>query len=233
MSRDASLPSRRLLAVLFVITVALWAGFRALRTLTTWLELGGTKHGMTGSLILAWVPLGFAFAWAQLHERRDRMRLLAPPCALLWLLFYPNAPYLSTEFQHLRTVAEPIYWQAMVLLMGSALLGLVTGFFSLEVFRSSCGRRWGAPAGWLLVAVVAGLSGIGIYFGRILRFNSWWVFSRLDRMQDQLETWIYSVPEHPHSLWFAAGFAALIAVSHWLFYELRRQERPTCEAVTK
>ena len=226
MSQGYQLPSRRLLAVLFFITAALWTGFRVLRTLTTWLQLGGSKHGMTGSLILAWVPLGFAYAWVRMRERRDRLRLLAPPCALLWLLFYPNAPYLSTEFLHLKSVADPIYWQPMVLLTGSALLGLVTGFFSLEIFRSACSRRWGSSAGWLLVIGVAGLSGIGIYFGRVLRFNSWWVFSRFDRMQEQLGNWFFSVPEHPQSLWFAAGFATLIAASHWLLYELRHHETP-------
>src|SRR4051812_25503900 len=52
-------------------------------------------------LFLAWIPLWIAMALHVLHTRgtltRKRMLLLG----IAWLLFFPNAPYLLTEFVHL------------------------------------------------------------------------------------------------------------------------------------
>ena len=62
------------------------------------------------------------------------------------------------------------------------------------------------------------LSGLGVYMGRYLRFNSWDVVANpFEMMQTIFKQLIH--PFHFHTLWlFNAGFAALLLMSYGLFY---------------
>src|SRR5689334_5146048 len=53
------------------------------------------------NLFLAWVPYGWSLWAASIQRRypREWWRLLLP--GALWLLFFPNAPYIITDFVHL------------------------------------------------------------------------------------------------------------------------------------
>src|SRR5512140_3809559 len=54
------------------------------------------------NLFLAWIPFGFAWiAYSSTHLPKIVMLLLVSVCAVLWLIFFPNAPYILTDFQHL------------------------------------------------------------------------------------------------------------------------------------
>src|SRR5947199_2762003 len=56
---------------------------------------------MVWNLFLAWLPLAFAGAAVAVRPAGPRDRPVALGWAFLWLLFFPNAPYLCTEFVHL------------------------------------------------------------------------------------------------------------------------------------
>jgi uncharacterized membrane protein len=61
----------------------------------------GQYRFMLWNLLLAWIPLLLAVAIQSLASSpRRSSRLLSVPTALLWLLFFPNAPYLLTDFLH-------------------------------------------------------------------------------------------------------------------------------------
>src|SRR5512141_278237 len=52
------------------------------------------------NLALAWIPFAAAaLAYATRHNRVT-FYLVMPICTLVWLIFFPNAPYLLTDFQH-------------------------------------------------------------------------------------------------------------------------------------
>lgn len=156
---------------------------------------------MVWNLLLAWVPLGLGLVIAGV-ERAGRAVsagwAVGPAMAglaVLWLLFYPNAPYLLTEFVHLdpdyavreRPIralagvspgrAVPV-WYDVGLILTFAWNGLLLGFVALWVVQNSVRRRFGAAAGWATAVVVLGLSGFGISLGRFERWNSWDLFFR-------------------------------------------------------
>src|SRR5438132_12590451 len=55
------------------------------------------------NLFLAWIPTVSALFVYNLRRRKTRvLTLLMPAGALLWLVFFPNAPYLLTDLIHLR-----------------------------------------------------------------------------------------------------------------------------------
>src|SRR3954465_15334040 len=61
------------------------------------------------NLILAWVPFLFAsLAYALANARKRILYFLIFASAVVWLVFFPNAPYLLTDFQHLSQVTDQI-----------------------------------------------------------------------------------------------------------------------------
>ena len=126
------------------------------------------------NLFLAWMPL--VFAWLAVTWRKwPPLALLA---AFLWLLFFPNAPYLVTDLMHLRPIAPVPLWYDLIMLLDFALLGLFLAFVSLSMMQDLVSDRFGAFSGWTFAIAVLGISGLGIYIGRFLRWNSWDLLTR-------------------------------------------------------
>lgn len=128
-----------------------------------------THAYLVWNLFLAWIPVGFALlAWRH-HESRKKLFLYS----CLWLLFFPNAPYIVTDLIHLRERPPVPFWFDVVLLQSFICLGLLLGFISLYWMQSLVAHRVGPRMSWLFVLMVVGLTGFGIYLGRVQRWNSW------------------------------------------------------------
>jgi uncharacterized membrane protein len=125
------------------------------------------------NLFLAWVPYGWSL-WAAASQRRyprDWWRLLLP--GALWLLFFPNAPYLITDFIHLRERPPVPLWYDIGLLAAFAWSGCFLAVVSLQTMQRLVRQQCGALISWLFVGASVGLSGLGVYLGRFERWNSW------------------------------------------------------------
>jgi uncharacterized membrane protein len=72
---------------------------------------------MIWNLFLAWIPFIMAFAAYRLHHARRQWGILIAGCALIWLLFLPNAPYLLTDLVHLRYRDDALVWYDLMLLL--------------------------------------------------------------------------------------------------------------------
>jgi uncharacterized membrane protein len=128
------------------------------------------------NLFLAWVPLiaaALAFALAQ-----RGVGGLVGVLVAVWLLFFPNAPYLLTDFIHLHGNGPSPLWYDALMLSSFAWTALMLGFVSLYLIHAIIGRRVGAAAGWIVVVCALGLASFGVYLGRFARFNSWDVVTR-------------------------------------------------------
>lgn len=120
------------------------------------------------NLLLAWIPLYFAI---QLKEETGKLKIGA--YLFLWLVFFPNAPYIITDFLHLKPRDNFPFWYDSILLFSFAFTGLLLGIVSaLLVFKKlkTIFMPWKAK-GFMLSTML--LSGYGIYVGRFLRYNSW------------------------------------------------------------
>jgi uncharacterized membrane protein len=124
------------------------------------------------NLFLAWIPFVFAvFVYDRWRRHRGGMLLLA--LGGLWLLFFPNAPYIATDFVHLQHDPLSPYWYDAVTIAAFAWMGVLLGFASLYLMQTVV-RQWrGAIAGWIFAFVAIALGSLGIYLGRFLRLNSW------------------------------------------------------------
>jgi uncharacterized membrane protein len=174
------------------------------------------------NLFLAWMPLFFALTAVCLAHTRPQRRWWFFSAAAVWLLFFPNAPYILTDLVHLGPATHTRYWADLVLILLFALIGLVLGFLSLFLMQRLVARRHGWPVGWVFVGIVAALSGFGIYAGRFFRWNSWDViFSPFDLIADTWN-WLFSIPHSPRAIVIPVLFATLLFIAYAMLYALTR-----------
>jgi uncharacterized membrane protein len=186
-------------------------------------ELFGSMvyRSLTWNLFLAWVPVVFALLVYD-GARRGIGRLPLVALGVLWLLFFPNAPYLVTDLKYLGWYDEAPYWYDAALLGTGAVAGLALGFTSLYLIHAVARRFWGAPAAWLGVGVVIVLGSFGIFLGRVLRWNSWDVFTDPGPLAQQLADGLANPLAHPQALAVTAVFTAFLGATYVLFYVCAR-----------
>ncbi len=126
------------------------------------------------NLFLAWIPFMISYFTYTMTLNRRWIYVVIPIAAFVWLIFFPNAPYILTDFQHLAYSARDLpVWYDVMMLIWFAFTGLLLGVVSLFLMQEIVRREFGRWAGWAFVAMVAGLSSAGVYMGRFLRWNSW------------------------------------------------------------
>jgi uncharacterized membrane protein len=174
--------------------------------------------GLVWNLILAWVPLGLALLVYDRAEHRRRIAVLL--AAAMWLLFFPNAPYIVTDFVHLRGSEGRAYWFDLVLIGTVATTGLLLGFISLFLVHVVVRRAAGAAVGWAFVTVALALSSLGVYLGRVWRWNSWDALVRPWSVVERLASAVAS--PQPRPVAFMLAFTLFLGASYCAFYALAR-----------
>ena len=141
-----------LLASATVFSVAIWR----VRS-----EYSGSERYafLIWNLFLAWIPFIISYFSYTLIIQRSWVYLFIPVAAFLWLIFFPNAPYILTDFQHLAYDSNDLpVWYDVMMLIWFAFTGLLLGMVSLFLMQEIVRREFGRWVGWGFVAAVAGLS---------------------------------------------------------------------------
>jgi uncharacterized membrane protein len=207
-------PSRRRLVTVFgLVAVSLFCvALVGLR----FAERGSTKFtGLTWNLFLAWIPFALAVVVYD-RWRRHGPRATLLGLGVLWLLFFPNAPYIVTDYVHLDRTADAPYWYDAVTVSAVAWTGLLLGFASLFLMQTVV-RQWrGVASGWIFAVAALALGSIGIYLGRFLRLNSW------DALEHPsvLPRILHAVARDPFAYQQAIGVTVLFTLALGLAYFL-------------
>lgn len=130
--------------------------------------------GLIWNLFLAWIPFILAYVAHAVSWRRIWLYLVIPIVSFLWLIFFPNAPYMLTDLQDLaRGSSGAPLWYDVIIVVWSSWTGMLLGVVSLYLMQDIIMRTFGRVAGWVFVFAISGLSSFGIYIGRFVRLNSW------------------------------------------------------------
>lgn len=124
------------------------------------------------NLILAAIPFLISSSLNATNNFKKSKLILLPVLAL-WLLFFPNAPYIITDLFHLKSRAPIPMWYDTILLFSAAWNGILLAFISLYDIESIINRIFKKNVSRLFVITALSLSSLGIYIGRYLRWNSW------------------------------------------------------------
>jgi uncharacterized membrane protein len=139
--------------------------------------------GLIWNLFLAWIPFILAYAAHTISLKRSWLYLIIPVIAILWLLFFPNAPYMLTDLQDLaRNTGGAPLWYDVLIVGWCSWTGMLLGVISLYLMQDIIFRISGRTTGWVFVFVISALSSFGMYVGRFVRLNSW------DILQNPAET---------------------------------------------
>jgi uncharacterized membrane protein len=173
-----------------------------------------TYSFLVWNLFLAWIPYGCSLWAYRLHGRKARpgLWLLAP--SLLWLAFFPNAPYLLTDIWHLQQRQAIPLWYDASLLSAFALAGLFLAIFSLRTMQRLVRAYGGAVASWGFVLLAVTLAGLGVYLGRFLRWNSWDLFLHPQQIAGDVLGPLLNPVAHPRAVAFTMLSAAILFVSY-------------------
>jgi uncharacterized membrane protein len=177
--------------------------------------------GLVWNLFLAWIPVGLALLLYDRHVRRAGLATLAG-LGLLWLLFFPNAPYIVTDFEHLAGSTGEKFWYDGVLIATAATTGLLLGFVSLYLLQAIVRRGVGARYAWLFVFGALGFGSFGVYLGRVLRWNSWDVFVRPGSLAGDLGGALVDPLAHPRPIGITLLFTSFLLAGYLLFYSFAR-----------
>ncbi|MEW8974366.1 MAG: DUF1361 domain-containing protein [Tissierellaceae bacterium] len=164
-----------------------------------WIIFGGNlrQFYMIWNLILAWIPLSMVLVIDAIDKRygeRSWTRFIIIFMWILWILFYPNSPYMITDFIHISPneyyLINPNYtpysgqpkilfnddiriWIDLINIAIGVWLGYTAGFISLYKNQKRLLRRFNSLISWIFVLIVNLLTGIAVHIGRFNRWNSW------------------------------------------------------------
>lgn len=143
------------------------------------------------NLFLAWIPLifsiiiGYTYAF---HKKNIFRKIYLFLLGVVWIIFYPNSPYIVTDFIHLKGIEyyfntigynmNFIIWYDFIMISLFILTGFLLGFISLYMIQMLLVDRFNKYIGWIFVWVSLFLSSFGIYLGRFIRWNSWDILIR-------------------------------------------------------
>jgi uncharacterized membrane protein len=134
-------------------------------------------------------------------------------CFTIWLLFFPNAPYIITDLIHLTKRNDIPKWYDAAMLFTTASTGLWIGCISLQMEQLWRKMLPSIHVSFFVVTVFL-LCGFGIYLGRITRLNSWEVITNPFYVLEAISTRILMPWKHLRTWWITVLFAAVLFVAY-------------------
>jgi uncharacterized membrane protein len=157
--------------------------------------------------LLAYIPIELGFHLGNGHPKHNGLFVII---SILWLLFYPNNPYLITDLFHLSLLhpynpvtllirESPHLWLYFAYLVGIALISTIIGFATLKNMAQQIAQRFfkaSVKAQFVVLEVILFLTSIGIYIGRFLRIHTIYLLDPKAILEPiahmwQLNSWLF------------------------------------------
>ena len=175
------------------------------------------------NLILAIIPFAISAVMVTWKGLRNSVVLFIP-LFLTWLVFLPNAPYMLTDLFHLKIRMNVPLWYDLILMLSFALNGLVICFVSLMDMQEIIREKFGKFISWSMAFLVLLLSGLGIYLGRYLRWNSWDIIDHPLVLLEDLSERLLNPSAYPQTWGMTLMFAVFLTLGYLIFRELGNQK---------
>lgn len=173
----------------------------------------GTYIFLNWNLFLAILPYIISVFFL-VYNHRIKSKTLLGAVLFSWLLLFPNAPYIVTDFFHLEPRANVPYWFDLGLIFSFAWNGLILGFISLYDIQTAIARRFSAFKGWVFAGISMVLGSFGIYLGRYERFNSWDVITNPIALFIDIADRFVNPLSHPRTMLMTLLFSAVLSMGY-------------------
>jgi uncharacterized membrane protein len=164
-----------------------------------------------------------AFLIDRYYEKLNNLSFLA--ASALWVLFYPNAPYMISDLIHNVTFPDLLSKELRIfdtiIIFSIAMLSVFYGFLSLKIMFVMFKRKYGGRFAHSAIFITVALSCLGFYMGRELisalnlgngYLYSWEIF--LEPVQIIKIVWnaLWPIAEH----WQAYAMMALFGIVQYM-----------------
>jgi len=135
------------------------------------------------NIFLIWLPFYFSLIYTNYSFKAKYSPYII---GILWLIFYPNGPYIITDFIHLSSYnfygnkvfgfpfnSSLSIWYDFFLISIFVIIGLVLSFISLSIMHKDIEKKYNYLLGWIFIIIICIVSSFAIYLGRFTRVNSW------------------------------------------------------------
>lgn len=171
------------------------------------------------NLMLAMIPW-LMTTWTGFHTKKmsGPARLVG---TVLWILFFPNSPYILTDLFHLHKPGDMPLWFDLIMILSFATTALVFGLWSLHALETALRNTYKSWQVEIFIVCMLFASGFGVYLGRYLRFNSWDLFSMPGSLLSEISHRFTSPSAHPRT-W---GMTLVLGIFLNLIYALSKRIR--------
>ena len=139
----------------------------------------------------------------------------------VWLLFFPNAPYILTDLFHLRGQHSAPIWFDLVLILCFAWTGLLFGFLSLWDLEQILKKRWNKYFVTFLSVALLFVGSYGIYLGRYLRWNSWDLLEEPFQLIYAIGHQVLNPLSHTRAWGMTLAMGIFLNIIYWSFHFIR------------
>ena len=164
------------------------------------------------NLFLAVIPFGIT---SYLISKQNISKVWFILAFGFWLLFLPNAPYITTDLLHLMHSERDWMWLDVLVILSFAINGLLLFFLSVsdmeKLLEDHLKNSLVKPA----LLCTFGLTAFGIYLGRFLRYNSWEILEHPKMILSDILNILFLQPNKEAWL-FTLTFGSFL----WISYEL-------------
>jgi uncharacterized membrane protein len=169
------------------------------------------------NLFLAWLPYVFstlAFSAYQINPKRWWLILLL---GIFWLIFFPNAPYIVTDFYYLDSRPPIPLWFDISLIAIFAFTGCFLAIASLRSIHIIIERFLGKIIGWIFALFSLGLASLGVYLGRFGRYNSWDILFKPKPVLKEIIVNLLNPLDNLGFIGFTLMFTSILLVFYLMF----------------
>jgi len=174
-----------------------------------------TYNFLMFNLFLGVIPITIAYAAANFLKKSKSWIILV--VSGLWLLFYPNAPYMITDLIHVEPSSNIVIYDTLII-FSFAILSLFYGFISIKLIHDIWVSKFSVSIAGSMVVFTILISSFGIYLGRILRLNSWDLFTNPMKVFGDIFDHLWPITDNPQTYYiillytFIQGFVLLLTI---------------------
>jgi uncharacterized membrane protein len=170
------------------------------------------------NLFLAWVPFAISNVLRQKYNASPWLQGLL---IFGWLIFFPNAPYIITDFMHLGESPIVPLWFDVFLLFTASWNGLLLGVLSLFKIEKFLENKFSSRLASFCIVICLFLCGFGVYAGRFLRWNSWEIFTDPKNIMEDAVQRLLNPHEHPATWGVTMLIGMMLMIVYYTLKNLR------------
>lgn len=169
------------------------------------------------NLILAWLPYIFSVLASSAFQTNRKRWWLILLLGILWLVFFPNSPYIVTDFYYLDPRPPVPLWFDISLIAIFAFTGCFLAIASLRSIHLIIERVLGKIIGWIFALFTLGLASLGVYLGRFARYNSWDILLKPKTLFDEIIVNLLNPLDNLGFIGFTLMFTSILLVFYLMF----------------